>query len=343
MKNTANTTTDTWVMSPNKIVHIVHEMEKLGVEQQDILSNTGIAPDVMSNPNVHVTFQQTFDFIRGLNKLTDRQGIGLYLGSRENIGTCGLMGYAMSCAPNVGRALEIATLYLKTSPTLADISMSVEGQELCFTVVPIVPAGDILPFVIEEMLSATLRLFHLISGTNWTPAKVSLSYDDPGYKDVYKSTFNCPIEFGAANNTMTCPASVMGFPTLQGNPVAEAVAIKLCEQYLQEHGQVNDVVQNVRRELLSSPGKFPNEETVSNKLQIHPRVLRRQLRLQSTSFQKIFDSVREQLALEYLQHTGMPIEAIAELVGFSDASNFRRAFKRWTNNTPSEIRSKLYG
>jgi transcriptional regulator GlxA family with amidase domain len=33
-------------------------------------------------------------------------------------------------------------------------------------------------------------------------------------------------------------------------------------------------------------------------------------------------------------------EEIALALGFSDAANFRRAFHRWTNKTPSEIRGE---
>jgi len=45
------------------------------------------------------------------------------------------------------------------------------------------------------------------------------------------------------------------------------------------------------------------------------------------------------LAAEYLKTTKMTTEDIAALVGFSDAANFRRAFKRWTGKTPSEYRT----
>ena len=44
------------------------------------------------------------------------------------------------------------------------------------------------------------------------------------------------------------------------------------------------------------------------------------------------------LAMEYLQTTKMSTEAIAIKVGFSDGSNFRRAFKRWTGKTTRQMR-----
>ena len=44
------------------------------------------------------------------------------------------------------------------------------------------------------------------------------------------------------------------------------------------------------------------------------------------------------LAKEYLKTTRMTTEDIAEMLGFSEAANFRHAFKRWTGKSPSDFR-----
>jgi AraC-like DNA-binding protein len=68
--------------------------------------------------------------------------------------------------------------------------------------------------------------------------------------------------------------------------------------------------------------------------------LRRQLRQQGFSFRELLDELQSQIALKYLRTTKLANEEIALALGFSDAANFRRAFRRWTNRTPSEIRVK---
>ena len=70
------------------------------------------------------------------------------------------------------------------------------------------------------------------------------------------------------------------------------------------------------------------------------RSLRRQLRQQGLSFRGLLDELRTQIALKYLRTTKLANEDIALALGFSDAANFRRAFYRWTNKAPSEIRVK---
>jgi transcriptional regulator GlxA family with amidase domain len=47
-----------------------------------------------------------------------------------------------------------------------------------------------------------------------------------------------------------------------------------------------------------------------------------------------------QIALKYLRTIRLANEDIALALGFNDATNFRRAFRCWTNKSPSEIRAK---
>jgi AraC-like DNA-binding protein len=73
---------------------------------------------------------------------------------------------------------------------------------------------------------------------------------------------------------------------------------------------------------------------------VSDRSLRRQLREQGISFRGLLDELRMQIALKYLRTTKFANEDIALALGFSDAANFRRAFRRWTKKSPNEIRAK---
>ena len=57
------------------------------------------------------------------------------------------------------------------------------------------------------------------------------------------------------------------------------------------------------------------------------------------SFQQMLDETRHELALGYIEQSRLLIAEIAFMLGFSDLSNFIRAFKRWTGKSPTEFRS----
>ena len=79
-------------------------------------------------------------------------------------------------------------------------------------------------------------------------------------------------------------------------------------------------------------------EMVAKQLATTVRTLHRKLLSESASFTQILDDVRCNLAKEYLRETKLSMEDISELVGFSEAANFRHAFRRWTGSTPANFR-----
>ena len=90
--------------------------------------------------------------------------------------------------------------------------------------------------------------------------------------------------------------------------------------------------------LLATPGVFPDIETVAGELTITSRTLRRQLQAEGTTFRALLADVRCRLARDYLRTTGMSTEDVAAALGYSDAANFRHAFKRWTGEPPGRHR-----
>lgn len=59
---------------------------------------------------------------------------------------------------------------------------------------------------------------------------------------------------------------------------------------------------------------------------------------ESTSYRQLLDGVRHRLATDYLSTTRLNTEDVAASLGFSDAANFRQAFKRWTGRRLSDFR-----
>lgn len=80
-------------------------------------------------------------------------------------------------------------------------------------------------------------------------------------------------------------------------------------------------------------------EQVAERLHLSPRTLQRRLAERGLTWQAWLDRSREELALHYLQDTGLTLSDIALLLGFSEQSAFTRAYRRWTGTTPGQARS----
>ncbi len=84
---------------------------------------------------------------------------------------------------------------------------------------------------------------------------------------------------------------------------------------------------------------FPEAKVVAESLFMSESTLRRKLKSEATSYQKVKDAVRCDLAIEKLYKQEMPVAAVAALLGFSESRSFCRAFKQWTGVTPHDYRS----
>ena len=76
---------------------------------------------------------------------------------------------------------------------------------------------------------------------------------------------------------------------------------------------------------------------VARRLHVTPRTLARKLAEEGTSYRAIVDDLRHRMAVDLIK-SGSSMDEIAYLLGYTDTSNFRRAFRRWTGMAPSQLR-----
>ena len=115
-------------------------------------------------------------------------------------------------------------------------------------------------------------------------------------------------------------------------------AIALCDDLIADLVLRSGAAGRVRSILSTDVAERLSFAAVANLLKTTARTLRRQLRLQNTSFRELSDELRVHVALRYLRETTMSMEDIAFALGFSDSANFRHAFRRWTGKAPHEYR-----
>lgn len=98
------------------------------------------------------------------------------------------------------------------------------------------------------------------------------------------------------------------------------------------------MVRTIRLLLLDAVGGFPTAQAIADQLHLSKRTLYRRLADIEMSYQEILDSTRRRLADEYLA-TSLSVDEIAERLGFSDTSNFRKAYRNWVGISPNEYRA----
>jgi AraC-like DNA-binding protein len=103
----------------------------------------------------------------------------------------------------------------------------------------------------------------------------------------------------------------------------------------------NDIANKVRKTVAETliHGE-PGKQEIADELNMSPRTLQRRLEEAGTSVKEIIDETRQQLSMNFLDQPHYSIKEVAYALGFSDPSNFARAFKRWTGETPRQYRAQ---
>ncbi|MDQ4422217.1 helix-turn-helix domain-containing protein [Sphingobium sp. DEHP117] len=156
----------------------------------------------------------------------------------------------------------------------------------------------------------------------------------PSNMAAYEAIIGVPVRCGCSRNRLSGPTSVVSAP-LQARFVSRIDAhLRLAELTLDEVRTERSIVDRVRQ-ILDGPGGLSLDASEAARiLNVSERSLRRRLSSAGTSFAVLADDSRLKLALLYLQ--SLPVSEVASLLGYHDASTFRRAFRRWSGHSPSE-------
>ncbi|MEH6450585.1 MAG: AraC family transcriptional regulator ligand-binding domain-containing protein [Oleispira sp.] len=297
---------------------------KYGVCKEDLTDDDYRVPLIITNDIIHQVSQKTGDPVLGLNwhNHTD-------LPINPAIVRC------ISNAPDINSALQIIMRYLHLVTEMGDFELQA-GQEsgsLTFT-----PYDESL--VNYHQVDAMLFGFHRIAKGLRGGGLTSVSFRHscpPGCEEIYSKAFNIPVFFDQ-------PYSMLSFSSNWLKARVGVDRISIDDLVLSEKNRAmlnpeisfSAQIENIIKLMLSF-GE-PSREDVAKAWGMSLRSFQRSLSNIGTSYQKLLNKVRLELAYHYLTQLAFSCEEIAFLLGYSEARSFYHAFKGWAGVTPSKYR-----
>jgi AraC-like DNA-binding protein len=195
--------------------------------------------------------------------------------------------------------------------------------------------------VLQECFALVIQSFtESILGRELTDARIELAHDEPDYRRVYPHYLHSPVIFACPVNSFLIPAGLARVPNNSGDSDSYAMAQALCMKLLEQvPAAALSTGDRVRRLLLSKTPGSVTEEEVARAMFISKRTLARRLEAEGDSYRRIREKLLSELAGRHLRESGLTVEAVAALLGYSDTAAFRKAFHRWYGQSPSEFRA----
>lgn len=333
---------DDRIHRPYKVGVLLESLAAAGVPAAEGLAGSGIDAAALGDASTLVSLRQLLAVYANVQRLSPDPGLALRSGMRIHITQFGMYGYALLASTSAHQAIDFAIKYRALASPLLGLRFGLDGGEVVWSFEDVLGLGvdsSLFHFVFEFQLGTQLALHRDLLGATLTPTRVRASSASLPHADLYGELLGCGVEFDTGVNELRFDSAWLEQPLAFANPITASVVQQTCDRLLAEMHHASGLAGRVASLLLQAPGRFLDIDSVSERLHLNSRTLRRRLQLEGTSYQQVLDSVRRQLALDYLRDTGMSTEDIAASLGFSDAANFRHAFKRWTGRSTGSYRT----
>lgn len=317
------------------------EMAAQGWTASELLLGTGLSPESIHDVSFRLSHRQKVLLFRNVQRLTRDPLIGLRSGQRLRLSDFGVYGYALVSSQSFGQAVALGIRHIKLAGPVLEKAFRIENGIAMFEGYDLIALGNLLPLVSEFWFSSMQKLIECVLERPFQAEQLLLPYPAPPHAAEYAKVFHCPIRFDAGVMQWHFNADLLDLAC----PNANAITANMCRQFCEgmigamDHKEP-EFVTIIRLALLSGQGRFLNAEDMANRLHISKRTLHRRLAVLGMSYQELVDEVRRHIADEYLRDTTLNIDEIAERTGFSDASNFRKAYRRWSGISPNEFRTQ---
>jgi AraC-like DNA-binding protein len=315
---------------------------RAGIEPKPLLKKAGLTEQQMKDGRVRLAVNHQIQFLNlAANALRD-EFLGFHLAQSPDLRELGLLFYVAASSETLGDALQRAARY----STIANEGLSLKcymarETRVVFEYIGVARHSD--RHQIEFLMGVVVRLCRKLTGMRLTPSRVRIRHRRSKQGDLtLAASFGRNISFEAKADEMIFAERISDTTIRSADPYLNELLVAHCEQALSHRrpnrGTFRAAVENAIVPML--PHGKVLASRVAARLGLSQRTAARRLALEGLTFSSILESLRGDLAKQYLTDPDLSITRIAWLLGYQEVSAFTHAFKRWSGKTPREARAQ---
>ena len=319
---------------------IAAALEQRGIDAAKVFERAGVPLSTTSDPMRRMSNAEISALFRESFKLTQDPYFGLFVADSLHISNLHALGFALLASSTLRDfCLRLENYYHLVSQNVAFRLME-STDEAILAVKLLNP--DICCETEDAFAGMMVRLMRAVGDPQMAPLRVELVRPKPAEGDQpYRDYFCCDVLFEQPEIRICIDSALIDKPLPGASKELAQMHDKTVMEYL-EKLERQDICGRVRAVIVDSLSTgMVSKKLVADKLHMSLRNLELKLSRENTNFQQVLDSTRQSLAAGYIEQSSFAITEIAYMLGFSDAANFTRAFKRWMGMSPLEFRKSL--
>ena len=309
-----------------------------GGSPSELYESVGLDKEIFIEESLLIPFDK---FIYLLEAAADQLGfpdVAMQLARQQDMMILAPLGSLLSRCSNVFEALEVIIKYLKI--LVSGYRVDIQVQQECLTItfdLELPHIQELVQYQDYAMASAVAILQGMLGKSQPVRACYFLrSEQNQNRISEYSRYYGCPVAFNCRTLSLTVDSAVLHKDI--GNLVREINA--RINNALSSHNEsVIDQVSKVISFSLANGNSNIND--IASSMNYSQRTLQRKLSEHNTSYRAVLDSVRFNMANQYLKNTYYRLTDIAALLGYNNLSSFSRSYHRWSGVYPTEVRKRI--
>jgi AraC-like DNA-binding protein len=332
------TSLDHWHTLPSAhALQLLEVVKRWHVEGDVLLEGTGLTRDSLSDPQARLTVPVLSALLERARLLTGEPALGLYIGLQTRATLYGHLGFAVVSASTIREAIEVALRYGPTHTTAYTLRFREEKRQASLIVEEHADFGSARDTFLIARVVALWQISRSLTTHELKTSVAELALPEPSYVERLRAA---PIElrFGRPMHRLVFDPRSLDIPYTMPDPVAAKLAREQCERDLEALGLSAGLAERVRGLIAKPTGGARGLDEVAAVMKRSPRTLRRQLDAQGVRFSTLRDRELYDRARVLLRSPDLTLADIAARLGYSNVTNFERAFHRWSHTTPAQHR-----
>ncbi len=310
-----------------------------GVDIDRVLKAARISLERISHPDATLRLSQVETMLAEVAQLTGRTDLAIDVGKVLKLSSHSLVGYGMLTSPNADYALRLVSRFFRLVMPTFRMRYRANAQQAELLFQPTLTMSTLcFQFHVEAVaIAAHCEVRELLNG-HVPDYDLYFSIPQPPHAARYREFPEARCHFGwesAPGLRMKFATDFSARPLAMSDPTSLKMAETRCASLVRSAvagGTISDWVAMMLRE---AGDGMPTMVELAHTLNLSPRTLDRYLLREGVRFRELSGKIRHERACTMLKAGELNVSQIAFELGYTDAANFTRAFRREAGVSPS--------
>ena len=309
----------------------------MGLNSTRLLKAVDVDPAVIVDPDYRIPIRALVQVLELSASASGVEDFGLRLSELREFTNLGPVSLVARDEPVVRGALGVFISYLHLHSEALRIDMKEQDGQAILSLHVEINEPLVMRQSVELGVGVLFRILRQLLGSKWQPVLVAFSHGRPRGSTAHRRIFGGRIEFDHDFSGIVCSSSDLDRP----NPMANPSFRRYARQYLDliDRPRSATTVDQVRQLMFGLlPTGRCSLKTVAHGLGVDRQTVHRHLAAAGTTYSRLLDEVRGDLATRYVLEGDRRIAEVGEVLGFSQISAFSRWFRKRFGKPPSAWR-----